>query len=247
MTNEEAILFCHLPLVIGHLLFPLEAPLDPLHLTIALAPVAVYLLLIGLLNLSSRPFVTTGLRDSAALGVALMGFVIVGPMELFLPERLLARLPLPWLVWPILISFYLLCLTLLVLLQRPRLVVYNITSEQLRASLGDILGQLDKEARIAGESICLPNLGVQLYIESLPVLKNVQLKSTGPLQSYHGWRELEAALRAALRDSRGTANPYGVSLILLGAAILGIVGYLMTFDGEAIAQAWLEMIRSPQE
>src|SRR5688572_14542424 len=111
-------------LVIGHWSFR-NSPLDPLHATIALAPAAVYLLLIGMLNLSSRPFVTTGLRDSAALGVALMGFVIVGPMELFLPERLLARLPMPWLVWPILIAFYLLCLTLLVLLQRPRLVVYN--------------------------------------------------------------------------------------------------------------------------
>jgi hypothetical protein len=200
-----------------------------------------------MLNLSSRPFVTTGLRDSAALGVALMGFVIVGPMELFLPERLLARLPLPWLVWPILISFYLLCLTLVVLLQRPRLVIYNVSPEQLRASLGDILGQLDKEARIAGESIYLPNLGVQLYIEALPVLKNVQLKSTGPLQSYQGWRELEAALRSALRETRGAANPYGISLILFGAVILGIVSYMMTFEGESIAQAWLEVIRSPQE
>jgi hypothetical protein len=200
-----------------------------------------------MLNLSSRPFVTTGLRDSAALGVALMGFVIVGPMELFLPERLLSRLPMPWLVWPTLIAFYLLCLTLLVLLQRPRLVIYNVTPEQLRAALADVIGGLDKEARIAGESICLPNLGVQLYLEPLPVLKNVQLKSSGPLQSYQGWRELEGALRAALRESRGTANPYGVSLILFGMAILGIVGYMMTFDSEGIAQAWQEMMRSPQE
>jgi hypothetical protein len=171
-------------------------------------------------------------------------------MELFLPEHLIGRLAtfsMAWMIWPILISFYLLCLTLIVLLQRPRLVVYNVTPEQLRASLGDILGQLDKEARIAGESICLPNLGVQLYIESLPVLKNVQLKSTGPLQSYQGWRELEVALRSALRESRGNANPYGIALIFCGAAILAVVCSLMTFDGEAVAQAWLEMIRSPQE
>jgi hypothetical protein len=221
---------------------------DPLHATIALAPAAVYLLLIGMLNLSSRPFVTTGVRDSAALGIALMGFVIIGPMELFLPEHMIGRLAayhLAWLVWPILIAFYVLCLTLLVLLQRPRLVVYNVTPEQLRAALGDILGQLDKEARIAGESICLPNLGVQLYIESLPVLKNVQLKSTGPLQSYQGWRELETALRSALRECRGQANPCGIGLILFGMVILGVVGYLMTVDGQAIAQAWHEMIRSP--
>jgi hypothetical protein len=221
--------------------------LDSLHAAIALGPAGIYMLVIGMLNLSSRPFVTTGLRDSAALGIAVMGFVIIGPMELFLPERLLMRLPMPWLVWPILIVFYLLCLTLLVLLQRPRLVVYNVTPEQLRAALGDVIGQLDKEARIAGESISLPNLGVQLYLEPLPVLKNVQLKSSGPQQSYQGWRELELALRAALRESRGLANPYGVSLVLFGLAILGIIGYMMAFDSEAIAQGWLEMMHSSQD
>src|SRR5688572_20714698 len=185
-----------------------------------------------MLNLSSRPFVTTGLRDSAALGVALMGFVIVGPMELFLPERLLARLPIPWLVWPVLIVFYLLCLTLLVLLQRPRLVIYNVSPEQLRAALGDVIGQLDKEARIAGESICLPNLGVQLHIEPLPVLKNVQLKASGPQQSYQGWRELEQALAQALSESRGAPNPYGISLVLFGALIFGMISWWMASSGE---------------
>ena len=60
--------------------------MDPLHATIALAPVAVYLLLLGMINLSARPLVTSGLRDSAALGIAASGFVIAGPMELFLPE-----------------------------------------------------------------------------------------------------------------------------------------------------------------
>src|SRR6185436_21146456 len=99
-------------------------------------------------------------------------------------------------------------LSLIVLLQRPRIVVYNATPDQLRAALADVISQLDKEARIAGESVCLPNLGVQMHVEPLPALKNVQLKSSGPLQSYQGWREVELALRAALRESRGTANPY---------------------------------------
>ena len=59
---------------------------DPLHLAIALGPLAVYFLLVGMINLSSRPLVTTGARDAAALGVGLSGLVFAGPMELFLPE-----------------------------------------------------------------------------------------------------------------------------------------------------------------
>lgn len=217
--------------------------MDPLHATIALGPAAVYLLLIGMLNLSSRPFVTTGMRDLAALGIALIGFVIAGPMELFLPERLMAH-DWPWVAWLVLIGFYLLSLSLLVLLQRPRIVIYNVTSDQLRAALGDVISQLDKDARVAGDSICMPNLGVQMHVEPLPVLKNVQLKSSGPLQSYQGWWEVETALRAALRNSRGIANPYGVSLLIFGLSMLAIVLAMMTFQSDEIAQGWIEMMRS---
>jgi hypothetical protein len=224
--------------------------MDPLHATIALAPAAVYLLLIGMLNLSSRPFVTSGIRDSAALGIAVSGFVIAGPMELFLPEKLIARfaaLEVAWVIWPILILFYVLCLMLLVLLQRPRIVVYNVTPDQLRAALADVITQLDKEARIAGDSICLPNLGVQLHVEPLPLLKNVQLTSSGPAQSYQGWRDLEIAVRAALRESRGTANPYGITLVFFGLAMLAIITSMMAWQSDQIAQAWLEMMRTTHD
>ena len=40
--------------------------MDPLHAAIALFPVAMYLLIIGAINLSPRPFVTTGARDAMA-------------------------------------------------------------------------------------------------------------------------------------------------------------------------------------
>ena len=150
-------------------------------------------------------------------------------------------------MWPILILFYALCLTLLVLLLRPRIVIYNVSPEQLRSALEEVIGKLDKEASIAGESVCLPNLGVQLHLEPLPVLKNVQLKASGPLQSYQGWRELELALSAALRHNPGAANPYGISLILLGGLMMGLICWWMASSGEQIAQAWVEMMRYPSE
>ena len=60
--------------------------MDSLHFCIAVVPLAVYLLMMGLLNLRRRPFVTTGARDAATLGIGVIGFVIAGPMELFFPE-----------------------------------------------------------------------------------------------------------------------------------------------------------------
>ena len=109
---------------------------DPLHVCIALGPLAVYLFLLGLINLSRRPFLTTGARDAAALGVGISGFVVVGPMELFLPGAAANRFG--GYVWLLLLAFYALCLTLWVLLLRPRLVIYNATAEQLRPVLAGV-------------------------------------------------------------------------------------------------------------
>src|SRR6187401_2463827 len=153
--------------------------MDPLHLCIALGPVAIYLLLLGMINLSRRPFVTSGARDAAALGIAIGGFVVAGPMELFLPEAAAVRMGF-W-VWPTCI------------------VIYNVTFEQLRPSLADIVQQLDKESRWAGDSLVMPNLGVQLTVESQGMMKNVQLAAAGTEQSFLGWRLLEAELSTVLR------------------------------------------------
>ena len=67
--------------------------MDPFRVCLAMGPLGVYLLAIGLMNLSRRPWVTTGFRDGLALTIGMMGLVIVGPLELLMPGRAgLARL-----------------------------------------------------------------------------------------------------------------------------------------------------------
>lgn len=217
------------------------ASMDPLHLSIALGPLSVYLMLLGAINLSKRPFMTTGARDTAALGVAVAGFAVAGPMELFLPERAVARFG-PW-VWVLLLSFYALTLLLIVLLMRPRLVIYNITAEQLRPLLSEVVQQLDTEHRWAGESLVLPKLHVQLHLESFGPLRNAQLVSTGPQQSYAGWRTLEIALAERLHQVNGVPNPYGFSLLGFGILIIALVTFWTINDTENVNQALNEMLR----
>jgi hypothetical protein len=215
--------------------------MDPLHAMIALGPLAIYFLMLGSINLRSRPTVVNGMADTTALGLAIAGFVVAGPMELFLPEAVASLFT--WGVWPLLITFYLLCLTLYVLLMRPALVIYNVTAEQLRPELAEVITRLDKQARIAGDSMYLPELGIQFHLDTLSVLKNVQLKSIGAEQNYAGWRDLEIALRAQLKQSKGTANPYGISLMTFGAIMCGLIGYFICFEATEIAQAWKHMLR----
>ncbi len=215
--------------------------MDPLHFCIALGPLAAYLLLLGIINLSARPFVTTAARDMAALGVAISGFVVAGPMELFWPEA--AALHLGGLVWPLLLAFYALCLTLFVLLIRPRLVIYNCTADQLRPILASVVAELDKEARWAGESLVLPSLGVQLHLESFRTLRNAQLVASGPRQSHIGWQRLEAALRRALRDLKTSPNPYGFFLVSASLIISTVIAFWLVSDQQGVAQALSEMLR----
>ena len=215
--------------------------MDPLHLCIALGPVAIYFLVLGSINLSRRPFVTSGTRDAAALGIAIGGFVVVGPMELFLPEAAAVRMGF-W-VWPTCLAFYGLCLSLAVLLMRPRIVIYNVTFEQLRPSLADLVLRLDSESRWAGDSLVMPNLGVQLTVESQGMMKNVQLAAAGTEQSFPGWRLLETELTAALRTAKGTRNPYGMSLIMFGLLMASAVIYYLSRDPQGVAQALNEMLR----
>ena len=215
--------------------------IDALHLSIALGPLAVYFLLLAFVNLSNRPFLTTGARDVAALGMAVAGFMVAGPMELFLPEAASNRFG--GYVWLLLLAFYGLCLTLIVLLMRPRIVIYNANPEQLRSILAEVVGQLDDEARWAGDSLVLPKLGVQLHVELFGAMRNVQLVSAGPRQSFAGWRRLEIALAQVLRETKATPNPHGFVMMAMGLVLIGIMTYRMVSDPTTVVQGLDEMLR----
>ena len=215
--------------------------MDPLHFCIAVAPLAVYLLLIGLLNLSSKAFVTTGARDAAALGIGISGMVIAGPMELFFPEG--AASQFGGYVWLALILFYGLCVSLVVLLMRSRIVVYNIAGDQLMPVLKSIAHKLDKDSRWAGEMLMMPNLKVHLHVESSDWSRNIQLCAGGSQQSYDGWRALEQELRRELSPIEVRPNFLGIGfLVVSGLLSLGAAIWLVT-DQQAVAQAFTEMLR----
>ena len=167
---------------------------DPLHVCIALGPLAMYFVALGAMNLASRPVLTTGGRDFVALGIALSGLVAVGPMELFLPESA-AQIYGPA-VWGIMLSAYGLCVLLFALIMRPRLVVYNFTASELRPLLEKAATRLDAGACWAGDSLSLPALRVQLHLESYPLMRNVQLVAVAGEQNLISWRRLGGALAA---------------------------------------------------
>lgn len=215
--------------------------MDPFRACLAILPLAVYLLVIGFINLSRRPFMTTGGRDLYALGLALAGLFAVGPMELFMP--LGAAGLFGGYVWLLLFAFYFLLVTFLVLIARPRIVVYNFTVEELRPIVARLVNELDGEHRWAGNSVMLPKLGVQLQIERFAVMRNVTLKANATDQSFAGWRQLEGRLAEALADTETAANPLGVFFVSTSSLLFAAAAFLLARFPEAALRglhSWLQ-------
>jgi hypothetical protein len=194
--------------------------MDPLRLCLALGPLAVYLLLLGAINLARRPFLVSGGRDLAALALALAGLAVVGPFELFLPEE--SFVVFGGYVWLMVLMLYTLWMTMLILMLRPRLVIYNMTVDKLRPILADVVEKLDGDARWAGDSLVLPGLGVQLHFDSYPAMNNVSLKSVGGRQNFSGWKRLENALAAALAREEVPRNFRGLNLLWAGLLLAAV-------------------------
>src|SRR5690606_33964116 len=89
-----------------------ERAMDSLHFFVAIGPLAAYAALLGVVHVSRRPFVTSGAREAATLGIALTGVAVAGPLELFLPDS--ANRWFPGGIWIVLLLLYSLCLRLAV-------------------------------------------------------------------------------------------------------------------------------------
>lgn len=215
--------------------------MDGFRLCLALGPLTVYLLVLAWINLSRRPFLVSGARDLAALGVGVSGMVLVGPVELLLPEQ--AIYAYRGYVWLLLLVMYSLSVSLAALLARPRLTIYNFTAERLRPLLADAMDELDSEARWAGASLALPKLRVEFYIESSAALKNVSLVATAEEQSFASWRRLERALAARLREAESPANAWGVVLALSCFLMAACIGWQVLLNPQAVASGLRQMLR----
>jgi hypothetical protein len=220
----------------------MEFPFDSFQICLACGPVAVYLLGIGVANLRRRPTLVSGMRDMAALALALVGLVMVGPMELWFPESAALHFLGP-LVWAPLAALYALCVVLVLLSMRPRLVIYNISTEELRRVLAETVESLDPEARWAGDALSLPGLGVQLHVDAAGFKRCVSLVASGPGQNHLGWQRLHRAMAEPVKKLRVTRNPRGLLFLLIGLAGSAILVDLVAQNPQATLEAMYEMFR----
>lgn len=193
----------------------MNAVFDAIPLGAAFLPLGLYLCALGLVHLRGRPVAIAGVWDGILLGASLLGLVLVGPVALVRPVAGSSA----W-SWPILLLVFVLGVALSVLVSRPRLVVYNISPEQIRPIVAEVAGGLDREARWAGETVALPTRGFQVHIDGDGVMRSVSLIGVGHRSSHAGWSEFSRRIRQATRRLRVQANPWGWLVAALGAAMV---------------------------
>jgi hypothetical protein len=187
---------------------------------------AAFLLVLAWAHLRRRPLAVSGVFDGVMLAAAVSGLAVVGPLALLVPVTGGS----PW-SWPVLAFLFALCVAVSVLVSRPRMVVYNITVEQFRPLVAEVVSSLDPTARWAGESAALPERGFQLHIEGNGSLRTVSVVNVGERSSPEGWGEFTRRLRRAVRGLPVRRSPWGGLFAGLGCGLIAVATWLAIGSG----------------
>ena len=202
--------------------------LDLLRFAIAILPLAAYFNVLGLMRLRSAPTVVSGAMDLLLLGLALLGVVAIGPIELFFPRAAYSLLGI-W-IWIVLIALYFFVLMLMVLNTAPKLVVYGLDHRSLRTQLCELLDQEKIRSEWLGDMVDLPELGVRACIEPAGRGCVSQVHSAGKQQDLTGWFTLERLLAKKISKSNIDQRGQAILLLLTSFVLFGIAVLLISND-----------------
>ncbi len=197
---------------------------DSFSIAAALGPTSAYFLALGWLRLRHQVWVLGGGRDFAALAFGMMGWFVIGPLDLFFPRP--AVLWLGRFVWLFLLVLYWLVIAWIILNMRHRLVIYGVQANSLRQSLDRLVPLMDASGSVTDLSIQLPAMGIEAFIECSPLAGVCQLVAANHSQTSHSWRLLEAAVANDLHSrevpSDSSVNWVAKLMVVVGSVLMGL-------------------------
>jgi len=215
---------------------------EPFAILLALLPLIGYLVVFSLIRLSGNVLVTTGGRDIAALSFALSGMIIVGPIELFFPRP--AATLFGEKVWIALAIFYVLCVALIALTSRPKLVIYGRTPPETFEPLLAAASSIDPEASGDAESlqVVLPSTGVRLRIDGQRSVDCAEIFAFEPNVSPIFWDKLLGHLRSELSNTTVTRTRQGFVMLAAASILGGFLCWQSFGNEELVVQGFKEWL-----
>ncbi len=216
--------------------------MNTFSIVLAVGPLSVYCVVLGLIHLRRRPKVVSGGRDLACLGLAMIGLFLVGPAELFFPQAAFNLFGA--LVWVAILILYLFLLLFLILNSRPSLIVFGLEVDALTTHVDFVLQQLDPGTRWLNHSFVAPALGIQGIIEPAGIGKVSHIIATKLEQNAIGWMTLGRVLSSRLKDVPTERSMDGFRWLAVGVGILSMIGYTLLTKSTLITNGISEMLRN---
>lgn len=202
--------------------------LDLIRLSVAILPLAAYFQVLGLIRLRSRPTLLNGATDFFLLAMAMMGFIAIGPIELFFPRAAYAILG-PW-VWGVLIALYFFVSMLIALNSKLKLIAYGLDPESLKQTIQDGLSLGQIEAHWGNDILEIPSLGLRASIEKAGVGKTASLEAIGRSQNPMGWYTIEKLIAKSLKPNTTTQTAEAFGWIALSLVLFGTSATMIAQD-----------------
>lgn len=196
-----------------------------------IGPVAMYFLLLGLLNTRRNPQLLTGRQDFAMLMVA-MSPLALQPMVHYLGGGT---------------SVVFACTILLigvVWLLAPRgrtWVIYNLPLKQGQELILKALESVGQTGRLTAGGVELPDRKGIVQIDSFPLLRNVSLRLTDGSDEI--WRAFEENLSGRLEKIEAQVSPMAVSLLLIATGMIVAPMVLMIHHGPEIVRILSDLLQ----
>ncbi|WP_164103970.1 hypothetical protein [Candidatus Laterigemmans baculatus] len=198
---------------------------DPFATVIALLPLATYLLLLGGIRFRRRPLATTGVRDGAAVALAISGLMVVGPLHLFFPST--AAIQLGWWTWVLLVVLYLLCVSLLLFSFPQRIVIYGVRARDILEPLEAAARTVDPAAVSTVErmQVSLPERRVHLRVEPLGWTHAVAIEAFEKHLHPEFWNHLLRELRERTHAMQPPSHRSASGMVAAGSILMAIAVY----------------------
>ncbi len=196
-----------------------------------IGPVAMYFLLLGLLNTRHTPQLLTGRQDFAMLTVAMSPLALQPMSQYFgggvavLSVCAILLFGLGWLLAP----------------KGRTLVIYNMSIKQARLAVLDILDAMGQSPQGSANELELPNGQGVVKISSFPLLRNVSLRMTG--QNNEIWQEFEINLADNLGKIEAQVSPMAVSLLLIATGMLVAPLVMVAHHGPEIVRVLTDLLQ----
>ena len=212
--------------------------LDPLRIAVAVLPLGTYLFVIGMLRLRRFPTVISRPLDVLLLGMACVGLVAIGPLELFFPRAAFSVVG-NW-VWLVLLSLYALLVLLTAFHVPPGIVIYGASKETVRSIIETAYAERSINIEWLGDSFRSVTLNFYAQIEDAGWSSVCHIKSIGKTQNIAEWIDLDRSLHQRLAAVKPTGRESGLTWCGIGLVIVVVAfGFLasdLTRVNDTIAQ-----------